>query len=79
MWHVWGEGKFTHGLGGETEEERQLERHRCKCEDNIKMDFKLDWKGVEWNRWLKIVTIVWGCCEKSNGHLVSIKFEGYLD
>ena len=80
MWHVWGEGKFTHGLGGETDEERPLERHRCKLGDNIKMDFKVvDRKGVEWNRWLKIVTIMRGFCENCNGHLVSIKFEGYLE
>jgi len=76
MWHVWGETKFIHGFGGGTEEERPLERHRCKWEDNIKMDFKVvDWKGVEWNRWLNIVTVVSGCCENCNGHLVSIKFE----
>jgi hypothetical protein len=41
MWHVWGEGKFTHELGRETDEERPLERHRCKWDDNIKMDFKV--------------------------------------
>jgi len=51
MWHVWGVGKSILGLGGETEEERPLERHRCKWEDNIGMDFKVvDWKGVDWNR-----------------------------
>ena len=66
-------------LTGNPKEKELSGLSRSKGEDNIKMDFKLDWKGVEWNRWLKIVTIVWGCCEKSNGHLVSIKFEGYLD
>jgi hypothetical protein len=28
-----------------------LRRHRCKCEDNIRMDFReVGWEGVDWIR-----------------------------
>jgi hypothetical protein len=42
-----------------------LERHRCRWEDNIKMDFKARrWKGVDWthlaqdrDQWRALVNI----------------------
>ena len=40
------------------------------------MDFKVvDWEGVDWNRWLEVDTIVRGCFENCNVHVVFIKFE----
>ena len=69
MFHVWVEGEFIHGFGGETEEERSLGRSRCKWEDNITMGFELvDWKGVGWNHWLTTETSVRGCCGNCNEH-----------
>jgi hypothetical protein len=34
---------------GKPEEKRQLERHRHRWEDNIKMDLReIGWGGIEW-------------------------------
>jgi hypothetical protein len=36
-------------FAGKPEGKRSLGRHRCECEDNIRMDLKeIGWEGVDW-------------------------------
>jgi hypothetical protein len=44
-------------LVGKPEGKRPLERPRCRCVDNIKMDFiELGLGGMDWIDWLRIGT-----------------------
>jgi hypothetical protein len=48
--HVACMGRYAKNiLVGKSEEERPLERHRLKLEDNIRTDLReIGWKGVDW-------------------------------
>jgi len=40
MWHACGDEKCIKHFDRKTQEKRPLEKLRCRCEDNIRMDMK---------------------------------------
>jgi hypothetical protein len=60
-----GEGRGAYRIMvGRPEGRRPLGRHRCRWEDDIKMDQEVEWEGVEWidmaedrDRWWAVVNM----------------------